>query len=452
MRWTRRRSSAAATGLFFTQLEDDALHQSYVLTQNTTITLPNNGRADFGLNPFGGAKPTYEQVLAKACDVVGLPFNSPNCYPRSIGNGSEVPFGAHDTSYSHMASIGVQRQFGPTIGIDTNFVFTGGRAEERRQNANSSINPATGANYPATGPTTDLAHLPFPTWGPIAAEIMTGHSNYTGWENTFTKRFSNRWQMNATYTLAWFHDDGTVGGLTGPYVTQLDPTADITTTLVPYTGTIAPDMGPLYQLGSTDQRHRSTVNAIWDMGKGFQLSGLYFFGSGERRGTNWGADLRNTGGANYGILTPAGTTAASLGAVCGCTVKGQTLARRLVPGRSSAVRGQADPSRGPESPQEVRPWRPSPARGHRRGVQRLQSRELRVVHDHVQQRRQLRQAVVQFVDGVPGPLAAAGRALHVLKKNVGESETGERGKVKAFPLFLCTVSFLSAPPARRRDR
>jgi hypothetical protein len=85
-------------------------------------------------------------------------------------------------------------------------------------------------------------------------------------------------------------------------------------------------MGPLYQLGSTDQRHRSTVNAIWDMGKGFQLSGLYFFGSGERRGTNWGADLRNTGGANYGILTPAGTTAASLGTVCGCNVKGQTLA------------------------------------------------------------------------------------------------------------------------------
>jgi hypothetical protein len=308
-------------GLFFTELEDDALHQSYVLTQNTTITIPNNGRPDFGLNPFNGAKPTYEQVLARACDVVGQPFNSPTCFPRSTGNGSEVPFGAHDTSYSHMVSIGMQRELAANVGFDTNFVFTGGRKEERRQNANSSINPATGANYPATGPTTDLAHLPFPTWGPIAAEIMDGNSNYYGWENTFNKRFANRWQANATYTLSWFKDDGGIGNLTGPYVVALDPSADITTTLNPYTGTVAPDMGPIYQLTANDQRHRATFNGIWDMGKGFQLSGLYFFGSGERRSTSWGSDLRNTGGASYQLLTPAGTTAESLYAQLDPSVK-----------------------------------------------------------------------------------------------------------------------------------
>jgi hypothetical protein len=324
-------------GLFFTQLEDDALHQSYVLTQNTTITIPNNGRADFGLNPFGGAKPTYEQVLARACDVVNLPFNAPNCFPRSIGNGSEVPFGAHDTSYSHMASIGMQHELASNIGLDSNFVFTGGRKEERRQNANSSINPATGANYPATGPTTDLAHLPFPSWGPVAAEIMNGRSNYYGWENTFTKRFSNRWQANATYTLSKFYDDGGIGLITGPYVVTLDPAANITTSLTPYNGTVAPDMGPLYQLTAADQRHRATFNGIWDMGKGVQLSGLYFFGSGERRATTWGSDLRNTGGASYQILTPAGTTAESLGALCGCTVKGQMFNGQFLLDRAQHV-------------------------------------------------------------------------------------------------------------------
>jgi hypothetical protein len=71
-------------------------------------------------------------------------------------------------------------------------------------------------------------------------------------------------------------------------------------------------MAPLYQLTASDQRHRATFNGIWDMGLGFQLSGVYFFGSGERRSTSWGSDLRNTGGANFGILTPAGTTAESL--------------------------------------------------------------------------------------------------------------------------------------------
>ena len=333
-------------GLFFTELEDDALHQSFILTQNAQITINNNGRADFGSNPFGGPKPTYEQVLARACDVVGLPFNAPNCYARQIQNGSEIPFDAHDTSYSQMVSIGMQHELAANMGIDSNFVFTGGRKEERRQNVNSSINPATGAVYPATGPTTDLAHLPFPTWGPIAAEIMNGRSNYYGWENTFTKRFSSHWQANATYTLSKFYDDGGIGAITGPYVATVDTAARITTKLTPYSGTVAPDMGPMYQLAATDQRHRATFNGIWDMGKGVQLSGLYFFGSGERRSTNWGGDQRNTGGANFGILTPAtitvngqsvATTAESLSAFCGCTASGQTFNGRFLVDRAQLV-------------------------------------------------------------------------------------------------------------------
>lgn len=334
-------------GLFFTQLEDDALHQSYILTQNAQISVNNVGaRADFATNPFQGPKPTYEQVLARACDVVGQPINSGNCYPRQIRNGSEIPFDDHPTSYSHMASIGVQRELAANTALDSNFVWTGGRAEERRQNVNSAINPATGSVYPATGGTIDIAHLPFPTWGPIAAEIMNGRSNYYGWENTFTKRFANRWQANATYTLSYFYDDGGIGALTGPYVAVVDPAANVTTKLVPVTGiTIAPDLQPMYQLTATDQRHRATFNGIWDMGKGFQLSGVYFFGSGERRSTNWGGDLRNTGGANFGLLTPAGTTASSIAATLnpavleklGGTVKGQVFNNQFIVDRAQLV-------------------------------------------------------------------------------------------------------------------
>jgi hypothetical protein len=324
-------------GLFFTELEDDALHQTYILTQNVNITLPNNGRADFGLNPFGGPAPTMDQIVARRCDIVGLPFNSPNCFPQSIRNGSEIPVGDHPVSYSQMVSIGIQRELAANTALDTNFVWTGGREEERRQNLNSAINPVTGANYTATGAATDVAHLPFPSWGPIAGEIMNGRSNYYGWENTFTKRFSNRWQANATYTLAWTKDDGAIGDITGPYIVTLDPSANIPTKLTPYTGTVAPDMAPIYQLGANDQRNRATFNGIWDVGKGVQLSGLYFFGSGQRYATTWGSDLRNTGGASYQILTPAGTTAESLGALCGCTVKGQTYNGQFLLDRTQLV-------------------------------------------------------------------------------------------------------------------
>jgi carboxypeptidase family protein/TonB-dependent receptor-like protein len=289
-------------GLFFTELEDDALHQSYLFTQQVQLTIPNNGRPDFASNPFGGPKPTYEQVIANACDVN---HNAPGCYKRSIPNGSEIPFGDHDTSYSHMGSVGVQRQVGATMAFESNFVWTGGRKEERRQNVNLMYNPATGANYPFT----DVSHNPFPEWGPVYAELMTGRSNYRGLESQFTKRFSDRWQANASYTVSWFYDDGGIAAPGGPFNVILHPGDPIATELVPLGFNVAPDLRPMYQLTATDQRHRATFNGIWEMGRGFQVSGLYFFGSGERRATNWGADLRNVGGGGFAILQPDGTLA-----------------------------------------------------------------------------------------------------------------------------------------------
>jgi hypothetical protein len=44
-----------------------------------------------------------------------------------------------------------------------------------------------------------------------------------------------------------------------------------------------------------DQRHRAVLNGVWDVGYGVQLSGIYFFGSGERFATNTGVDLRQQG-------------------------------------------------------------------------------------------------------------------------------------------------------------
>jgi hypothetical protein len=50
------------------------------------------------------------------------------------------------------------------------------------------------------------------------------------------------------------------------------------------------------------------LNGIWDMGWGFQLSGLYFFGSGERYETNYGGDVRDYGSPDGSArLRPDGT-------------------------------------------------------------------------------------------------------------------------------------------------
>jgi hypothetical protein len=280
-------------GLFFTQLEADAAHQSQLQIEHVSLTVPNDGRPDFAVNPFNGPAPTYEQVLATACDING---NRPGCLRRSVAN--EIPFGDHDTSFSHMASIGGQRQLGAVMSIESNFVWTGGRKEEFAPNINLAYNPATGANLRFQ----DTALTPFPDWGIVRAEIMTKRSNYYGWENTFTKRFANRWQANATYTLAHFKDDEP-----NPFTVDLQRDAAIPTALNPLGFPVAEDIGGLYTLASTDQRHRATINGIWDMGLGFQLSGLYFFGSGERFATSWGGDLRNMGANSTGRLRANGT-------------------------------------------------------------------------------------------------------------------------------------------------
>ena len=291
-------------GLFFTQLENDALHQTNLLAEHVGLTIPNDGRADWASNPFNGPVPTYEQALANTCNLTN---NAPGCYQRSIT--IEIPFGDHDTSYSHMGSIGVQRQLGSDISYETNVVFTGGRAEERRSNANLSYDPATGANYRYS----DVSRRPFPTWGILGAEIMEGRSNYIGWENQFTKRFGNNWQLDASYTFSKFKDDGGIGGPSNPFITTLTPGADIPTQLSPLGFNVAADLQADYGTAASDQRHRATVNGIWEIGKGLQLSGLYFYGSGEVQSTNFGGDRRNVGRFGTGRLRADGTIAPRTG-------------------------------------------------------------------------------------------------------------------------------------------
>jgi hypothetical protein len=111
-----------------------------------------------------------------------------------------------------------------------------------------------------------------------------GWSNYHALQTAFTRRMSNGWQASATYLLAMLKD------------AQSSP--------APFT--VAPDLGGEYSLAASDQRHRAVFNGIWQLPHALQLSGLYFFGSGERFGTSYGGDLRATG-ATGGRLRPDGT-------------------------------------------------------------------------------------------------------------------------------------------------
>src|SRR5919106_592985 len=120
--------------------------------------------------------------------------------PTSSRTGSDPGRAA---SYSHQASGGIQHQIGDTMAFEANYVHTSGRLEETVHNANLSFNPATGANYPFT----DISRRPFPEWGVVLLEFLEGRSEYNAADFTLTRRFGNRWQAMATYTLGKFEDE-----------------------------------------------------------------------------------------------------------------------------------------------------------------------------------------------------------------------------------------------------
>jgi hypothetical protein len=276
-------------GVFFTQVSTDEQHQTALYTVSAVAETLNDRRPDFAANPFNGPTPTFEQVLATACDVTGI---RPGCLRRELT--SEINHPWRKGSFAHQTSVGIQRQLGTTMAAEANYVFTGGRGEENTSNVNLAYNPGTAANHPFT----DVSRRPFPEWGVVNFGFLEGRSNYHAVETSFTKRFSDRWQASATYTLSAFRD-----GTPPPPVIRL---VDGALTREELEFAVAPDLGGEYGLAASDQRHRAVFNGIWEIGYGLQVSGLYFFGSGQRFATRYGSDLRDAGVTEQ-RLRPDGT-------------------------------------------------------------------------------------------------------------------------------------------------
>jgi len=303
-------------GLFFTFAPNDGVHQTLGYLARFEYQVFNDGRPDFLPNWFGpgassegewgGPKPTQAQALQNACDQNTALFErwraqgfrgTPPCVLRALTQ--EISYPGRQTPYSHQASVGIQRQIADDMSFEANYVYTGGRGDEQSINANLSYNPATSANYGFS----DVTRRPFPQWGQVNLELLDGWSNYHAGDFTLTKRFSHRWQATATYTLAYFRD-------ARPVRDQWYQGDNGVVARRPIGFPLAPDLGGEYYFAGReifpgfgqagDQRHRAVVNGIWTPGAGFQASGIYLFGSGERFFANTGVDRRDEGGTRSG--------------------------------------------------------------------------------------------------------------------------------------------------------
>jgi len=265
---TDRTVVRGGSGLYY----NDILNTNVLWPQSpltiAVIRVNNDGRPDFAANPFNGPLPTYHQALQRFCNV----NNVPGCLLRDLQEQAPVPEYSHVT-HAWQSSIGFAHQFGSQAALEVDYVDTRSRDEKSIQdNVNITFNPATGIPYPYS----DVSHRAFPLYGVVGMIPHIGRSDYHGLQTSFTKRMSSRWQASLSYTLAglWDQDPPPLSGFYA----------------VPFP--VAPDLGGERSLAETDQRHRVAFNGIWQVGRGFQVSGIYFYGSGQRTQAVCGCDAR----------------------------------------------------------------------------------------------------------------------------------------------------------------
>lgn len=265
-------------GKYFGEIPTNASFYSRVVTQTVLAEIVNDGRPDFASNPFNGPTPTFGQIKQTIC----TPANplAPNCIRRAAANG--LPSAEMVIPYSYQGSAGFQRQLGATMAITGDYVYNGARKLPVIRNVNLTYNPATGANYPFR----DISRRPYPDWGSVGMLLPEVRANTHALDTSFTKRFSQGWQFAATYSLAGKWDESA--------------------SMFPGVENLPPDLAGEYGLAVGDQRHRAVFNGVWEVGWGFQVSGLYFYGSGQRFATSWGPDLRDAGVVSSGTAVAVG--------------------------------------------------------------------------------------------------------------------------------------------------
>jgi hypothetical protein len=264
-------------GLYYGDTQSNMLTFTHWFSSVAAVEYTNDGRPDFFRNPWNGVKPTRDEALLRFCSQNG---NRPGCLLRSATELAPYPgYGMDRITNSWQTSFGVQRQLTDVLAVEVDYVQTNSRNEKTIVgNINVAYNAATGENFPYS----NRSLRPFPDWGIVGITPLAGWSDFRGLQMAFTKRFSNRWQASGNFLLSQIDNSlpNPISGLTG---------------LVPFT--VAPDLGEDYGPSETDQRGRATLNAIWEVWGGFQVSGLYFYGSGMPLQLDPGTvDARDLGG------------------------------------------------------------------------------------------------------------------------------------------------------------
>jgi outer membrane receptor protein involved in Fe transport len=162
--------------------------------------------------------------------------------------------------------------------IEVEYTHVLGLHENKTINIDQRV-PANGAccTRPLDGAFTAASQ---PLLGSVRNDESINRSHYDGTNFTFRKRMTNRFSINANYTLAWAYSYDGGGGTYRNYPRLA------TNPFAPY------EWGPDFN----DERHHVTLSGIVDLPKGFQLSPIMQFGSARPYNLTNSSNTLNTGG------------------------------------------------------------------------------------------------------------------------------------------------------------
>jgi hypothetical protein len=268
-------------GMYYQGMSDQPSQHALLDPNTVSMTIFNDGRPDFPLNPFNGPLPTFQQALALAGT-------------RSTAGLLLTPDAK--TPLTYQTSFGIQQQLGTDMSLKADYVQTNDRYIITNRNIDLTYNPATGANYDYRDP----AHRAYAGWSSVTMKFMDGASDYKGLEMGLTKLMSHHWQASASYTLQYVWALDTLPLNPGCRYPAIAPGV----CNVPFT--LAPDLpqGTFYLTGA--QRNRAVFNAIWEAPLHFQVSGLYFYADNGYSTTYPGVDVRLIG-STFGRRNTDGT-------------------------------------------------------------------------------------------------------------------------------------------------
>ena len=234
--------------------------------------------------PLFAVQQANEEIYATFVnDGSNLALNSPapdiprpliNPLPGTRGRMIDPDF---QSPFTQQFNLGYAQEIGKNSALEFDFVHILGLHEFIGFDINPRIGPLIGANRASPNPPRLLA----PQFAAHAAELIAafgtatpfgrisvaqsdGRSNYDAFTVSFKRRYANKYQLNAHYTLsrarAWFGAISDFGFGPMNQFNKWDPVADY---------------GPTLE----DERHRFVISGIFDLPAGFQLAPIFQLGS-----------------------------------------------------------------------------------------------------------------------------------------------------------------------------